>query len=164
MSDPNDDDLGLGLALQGQQEPVPTVRIRKLHPDAQTPTYASDGAAAFDIYALEDAFIQPASAKKIRTGLAFEVPAGYVMHAYSRSGHGFKDGVRLVNCVGVIDCDYRGEVMVGLHNDGSKGYRVDKGDRIAQAIVQPVTRWTFEEVEELSETARGDGGFGSSGA
>lgn len=140
------------------------VKIKKLHPDAEIPEYATDGAACFDLRALESGVVSADYAATFRTGLAFEIPPGHVMRVYSRSGHGFKDGVRLANCVGVIDSDYRGEVMVRLHCDGLSGIAVGKGDRIAQAIVERIERVEFEEVDELSETARGTGGFGSTGA
>ncbi len=103
----------------------------------------------------------------INTGLAFEVPEGYVMMVYSRSGHGFKNGVRLANCVGVIDSDYRGELLVKLTKDvtsfNSNPFPIKNGDRIAQAMLIPVPQVTFTQVSELSETKRGDGGGGSTG-
>lgn len=106
------------------------------------------------------------------TGLAFDIPEGHVMLVFSRSGHGFKYDVRLANCVGVIDSDYRGEVMVKLtkdytlsdEDDHSVPFSVRPGDRIAQAMIIPVERISFAEVDEISSTSRGTGGFGSSGA
>ncbi|MDX9716304.1 MAG: dUTP diphosphatase [Thauera sp.] len=140
------------------------IPIKKLHPDAQPPRYATHDAAAFDLVALEGAEIPPMFAATIRTGLAFEVPPGYAMQILSRSGHGFKHGVRLSNAVGLIDPDYRGEVMVRLHNDGDAPFEVEAGDRIAQAMIVAAPRVTFELVDDLSDTARGEGGFGSTGA
>ena len=141
------------------------LKICKLHPDAATPIYATAGAACFDIQAIEPAEIESYRAHTIRTGLAFEVPEGQVMLVFSRSGHGFKHGVRLSNCVGVIDADYRGEVMVSLRNDQASHFDVRQGDRIAQALLLPVERVSFEVVEQmsLSLTERGEGGFGSTG-
>lgn len=139
------------------------VKIEQMHKDARTPTYATPGAAAFDLYAVEDREVSAYATAVIRTGLGFEIPEGHVMRVYSRSGHGFKHGVRLVNSVGVIDSDYRGEVMVGLKNDGPTMMWVRQGDRIAQAIIEPVERIDFEWSDELSSTERGTGGMGSTG-
>lgn len=142
------------------------VKIKKLTPTAKTPTYGTDGAAAFDIYAdLPDTWIgfSPDSQCVVSTGLSFEVPPGHVLRVYSRSGHGFMHGVTLVNCVGVIDSDYRGELKIGLRNDGNLGFRVDHGDRIAQGIIEPIERVEFVDADELGTTKRGAGGFGSTG-
>lgn len=161
------------------------LKVKKLHPDAIIPKYQTDGAACFDLhaicingYSLEEhkvlnkegigkdaAYLKPESSGLFRTGLAFEIPNGYVMLVYSRSGHGFKHNTRLANCVGVIDSDYVGEVMVKLTVDGANGgIGIQHGDRIAQAMLIPVNQVTFEEVEELKETERGANGFGSTGA
>lgn len=150
------------------------VRVRKLYPLAQLPTYATDGSGCFDIYAMavdggfnrggNAVLVAPERPVNCRTGLAFEVPEGHVMLVFSRSGHGFKHGVRLTNCVGVIDSDYRGELAVMLSADENLGLYVKPGDRIAQALIVPIPRVEFEEVDELSSTARGVGGFGSTGA
>ena len=146
------------------------IKIKKLHPDAIVPTYGTDGAAAFDLYACvvgddrDRAYIAHGESVEVDTGLAFEVPDGYAMFIYSRSGHGFVDDVRLANCVGVIDSDYRGPVQVKLTADaGSGGFGVCVGDRIAQAVILPVPRVEFEVVDTLAPTARGTGGFGSTG-
>lgn len=141
-----------------------TLKVKRLHPDAVIPAYHTDGAACFDLHALSGAMIDRRTAAHIPTGLAFEIPAGYVMLIYSRSGHGFKHGVRLVNAVGVIDSDYRGEVVIGLHNDGLDWFTVLPGDRIAQAKIVPAPRFKINEVFDLSGTVRGAGGFGSTGA
>lgn len=149
------------------------VKIKKLDPAATIPQYATEGAACFDLHSIGPVgsarFNQPAV---FRTGLQFEVPQGHVMLVFSRSGHGFKNGIRLANCVGVIDSDYRGEVMVKLTCDesGRDQEHLDSapiffpGDRIAQAMILPVQQVNLEEVSELSETKRGQGGFGSTGA
>jgi len=139
------------------------IKIKKLHPDAILPTYATEGAACFDLHALHDASPDGHGVTLVRTGLSFEVPPGHVMRIYSRSGHGFKHGVRLSNCVGVIDSDYRGEVMVSLTHDRFSQLNVFSGDRVAQAVIEPIERVTFAEADELSETARGAAGFGSTG-
>lgn len=152
------------------------VKIKKLHRDAVVPTYGTSGAACFDLYAIDDADMSSLlpsdchmpvefyGACTFRTGLAFEVPEGHVLQVYSRSGHGFKHGVRLSNCTGIIDSDYRGELMVKLHNDGDEPFIVKKGDRIAQAMIVPVEQVSFDVVDYLSGTDRGDGGFGSTGS
>jgi dUTP pyrophosphatase len=145
------------------------LKIIQLHPDAIVPLYATAGAACFDLHAVFDKPFTEAIAEPggpfvpIRTGLAFEIPAGWAMKVYSRSGHGFKHGIRLVNGTGIIDSDYRGEVMVGLHNDGGDFVTIKHGDRIAQAMLVPVERVEFVLVDTLSETVRGVGGFGSTG-
>ena len=145
------------------------VKIKKLGEDAISPWYASSGAACFDLFAClkEPVFIGDGFNGVIPTGLQFEIPEGYVMMIYSRSGDGFKNDVRLANCVGVIDSDYRGEVMVKLTKDKCHELRqsltVFSGQRIAQAMIIPVDRVSFEEADTLSDTARGDGGFGSTG-
>lgn len=148
------------------------LKVKKLHPEAITPKYATPGAACFDLHAVgfpdplyegQQITDQPIT---IETGLAFEVPHGHVMLIFSRSGHGFKNDTRLANCVGVIDSDYRGEVMVRLTRDGSwetHPLRVRPGDRIAQAMVVPYPRVEFIESDSLTDTERGDGGFGSTG-
>lgn len=145
------------------------LKICKLHPNAITPTYGSEGAACFDLHAILDNDVKadailPGCSFVVRTGLAFEVPPGHVLQIFSRSGHGFKHGVRLANGTGIVDADYRGEVLVCLHNDNpDDAFVINNGDRIAQAMLMPVPRVTFHLVEQLSITERGAGGFGSSG-
>lgn len=148
------------------------LKIKKLHPDAIVPQYATAGAACFDLVALTvrgayqlGANVDHGHPIECGTGLAFEVPSGHVMLIFSRSGHGFH-GMRLANCVGVIDSDYRGEVKVILTQDlipGDFGIFVKPGDRIAQAMILPVPAVELELVDELSSTQRGTGGFGSTG-
>lgn len=140
------------------------LKIKRLHPAAIIPRYATDGAACFDLHAIEDATVSPGTGITIGTGLAFEVPPGWVLKVYSRSGHGFKHGVRLVNGTGIIDSDYRGQVHVGLFNDGFTLFQVKAGDRIGQAMLQPAPRVTLTVVDDLSETIRGAGGLGSTGS
>lgn len=142
------------------------VKIKKIHPDAKVPVYGSKGAACFDLYAAR--VINTADDIELTvtygTGLQFEVPEGHVMMIYSRSGHGFKHGITLVNSTGVIDADYRGEVCVKLRKTRIDMYGMpDVGERIAQAMILPVEQVAFEEVDELSSTERGEGGFGSTG-
>lgn len=139
------------------------IKIKKLHPRAQAPRYATDGAGCFDLHGVESVEIPPMFAASIATGLAFEIPEGHAMLIFSRSGHGFKHGVRLSNCVGVIDADYRGEVQVRLHNDGGHPFIVEEGERIAQGLIVKADRHAFEWVEALSNTVRGEGGYGSTG-
>lgn len=140
------------------------MKIKKLNPDAIIPTYATNGSACFDIYSLTTGVASGSFPLQCKTGLAFEVPEGFVMLVFSRSGHGFKSDARLSNCVGVIDSDYRGELQVKLAVDNDDGLSVAIGDRIAQALVLPVEQVTFDLVDELSSTERGTGGFGSTGA
>jgi len=142
------------------------VKIKKIHPDAKVPVYGSKGAACFDLYAAR--VINTADDIELTvtygTGLQFEVPEGHVMMIYSRSGHGFKHGITLVNSTGVIDADYRGEVCVKLRKTRIDMYGMpDVGERIAQAMIIPVEQVSFEEADELSNTERGEGGFGSTG-
>lgn len=139
------------------------INIKKLHDDAIVPVYASAGAACFDLYALEEGFDYDGISIVYRTGLAFEIPQGHVMLVYSRSGHGFKNDIRLANCVGVIDSDYRGELMIKLTADGYSSPIFGAGERIAQAMVMPAKQVSFTAVSELGDTERGDGGFGSTG-
>lgn len=140
------------------------IKIKKLHSSAQEPTYGTDGAACFDLYSVSDTVVHARDSAVVRTGLAFEIPEGYVMKIYGRSGHAFKHDVRLSNCVGVIDSDFRGEVMVKLANDNNDvALLVKAGDRIAQAEITPVIRVGFKAVGELSDTKRGEAGFGSTG-
>ncbi len=147
------------------------IKVKKLHPTARIPSYASMGAACFDLHSCEIGPIHVSHGNPvvIGTGLAFEIPPHYAMFIFSRSGHGFNFNMRLANCVGVIDSDYRGEVKIKITQDANiyDEYYPDPvilhGDRIAQAVILPVASITFDEVEELTPTQRGDGGFGSTG-
>lgn len=143
------------------------LKIKRLHPDAILPRYATSGAAGLDLHAVginrDDLILTPGEAMTVRTGVAIEVPHGWVGLVFSRSGHGFKHGVRLANAVGVIDSDYRGELMVRLHNDGRQALPVRHGDRIAQVVLMPAPQVTLIEVDRLSDTGRGTGGMGSTG-
>jgi dUTP pyrophosphatase len=146
--------------------PLPPLQlgVKLLDPSAKVPAYQTAGAACFDLHAVNDVIIRPGQQKMVKTGLAFEIPARWVMMVYSRSGHGAKHSVRLANCVGVIDSDYRGEVMVTLRNDGDEAFHVWAGERVAQAMLSPARPVEISVLDELSETARGAGGMGSTGA
>ena len=139
------------------------LKVKRLTNTAKLPTYAHDGDACFDLYADDVNEIHGGTVFTCNTGLSVEVPQGYAMMIYSRSGHGFKNNMRLSNCVGVLDSGYRGPVMVKLTCDRQIQYVPQVGDRIAQAMLIPVPVVTFEEVAELSDSERGEGGFGSSG-
>lgn len=140
------------------------IKIKPLSALARLPEYATAGSACFDIATSSDSVdITPGSSAVLKTDLAFEIPPGYVMMVYSRSGHGFKHGLRLVNGTGIIDSDYRGELMIKLHNDGGKSVLIESGERIAQGMIVPVQQVLFEAVAELSDTERGTGGLGSTG-
>ena len=149
-----------------------TIKVKKVAADVKIPTRGSDFAAGYDLYAhsYEGADVQdwsviipPGTSMKIGTGIMIEIPEGYFGGVYPRSGLATKQGLAPANKVGVIDSDYRGELIVCLYNQSSIPQTVNKGDRIAQLIVQPYYDYEWEEVEELNETNRGDGGFGSTG-
>lgn len=140
------------------------LRVKRLHPNAILPKNATAGAACFDLHAIEGGVIGDGLPTAFATGLSFEIPPGYVLQVHSRSGHGFKHGVRLANATGIIDSDYRGEVLVKLVADGGGFLHVRAGDRIAQAMLVPVPAVELIERDELSTTERGTGGFGSTGA
>ncbi len=129
------------------------------------PTRGSEKAAGYDLYACieEPLVIYPNTNVKIGTGLAIAVPEGYFGAVFARSGLAAKQNLRPANCVGVCDADYRGEYIIALHNDGNEPRTVNPGDRIAQLVVLPFLPVEFTEVEQLDETARGAGGFGSTG-
>ena len=141
------------------------IRIKKLHPNAVIPTYGSLEAAGADIYACLDAAVTIPAGKTvfIPTGLAMEVPKGCAGLIYARSSMGSKRGLAPAYMVGVIDSDYRGQVMVALHNHSQEDQVVNPGERVAQLIITPVFTPGFREVDDLSETDRGSGGFGSTG-
>ena len=139
----------------------------KIGSDIPLPYYATPGSAAMDLHAcLDGPVVIPTGGRSvIPTGIAIALPSpDYVALVFARSGLGIKHGVAPANCVGVIDSDYRGEVMVGLQNSGSSDFTVQPGDRIAQLMVTPVVQATIQMVDELDETQRGAGGFGSTGA
>lgn len=135
------------------------VKIKKLNSEAIIPTYGSEGAAAFDLYALEDTGVFMPTL--ISTGISMEVPKGYVLLVAPRSSIGLKTTLRMPHSTGVIDSDYRGEIKVMY--ESMEPMVIKKGERIAQGMIIPVAKVNFEEVKELSSTDRGDGGFGSTG-
>lgn len=168
------------------------VKIKLLNENAVMPTYGSEGAAGFDLYATEDVVIEPGETKKVPLGLAFELPPGYVLYIMPRSGVSLKTKLRQPNSVGVIDSDYRGEVAMMFDNidlddpanyefvedmyvvkdvkgdfhhlaDFGGAYIVQKGDRVCQGVIQKLPDISLVQVDELSETERGSGGFGSTG-
>ena len=141
------------------------MNIKKLNEKATVPTYGSAFAAGADLYACEDApvTIEPGQTKLVHTGLAMEIPAGLVGLIYARSGLASKKGLAPANKVGVIDSDYRGEVMVALHNHGTVAQTVEAGERIAQIVFAPYYAADFSVVDTLDDTVRGAGGFGSTG-
>lgn len=145
---------------------VPEMKICKLDPAAILPTYATAGSAGADLYALpvgDPVVVGPGETAFLRTGLAAAIPAGYVGLIFARSGLACKRGLAPANKVGVIDSDYRGEWMIALHNHGDTPQIVNPGDRIAQFVLVPVLTPLMAEVDSLDETARGEGGFGSTG-
>ena len=144
---------------------MPIIAVKKLDERAVLPTYGSEYAAGADLYAVADGEIifQPGETKFVRTGLAMEIPEGYAGLIYARSGLACKRGLAPANKVGVVDSDYRGEVMVALHNHSNTEQRISAGERIAQLVVAPFLKASFAETETLNETVRGEGGFGSTG-
>ena len=140
------------------------INFKKLTKNAVTPTYGSEFSAGADLYAAdENVKIAPGETKVIHTGIAVEIPEGLVGLIYARSGLATKKGLAPANKVGVIDSDYRGEIMVALHNHGSEIQSVSAGDRVAQMVIAPFIKAEYTEADELSETVRGQGGFGSTG-
>ena len=141
------------------------IAVKRLNDLAKLPTIGSDKAAGADLYAATsyDIAIQPHQTVKIGTGLAMEIPEMKFGAIFARSGLATKQGLRPANCVGVIDSDYRGEIIVALHNDTEQEQIVPAGSRIAQLVILDFNRVYFNEVNELNDTARGEGGFGSTG-
>jgi dUTP pyrophosphatase len=142
------------------------LNVKKLHPKAILPTYGSAGAAGADLYALPEGdpiVIEAGHTVMIHTGLAMAIPEGYAGLVYARSGLASKRGLAPANKVGVIDSDYRGELMVALHNHGTQPQTVEPGERVAQFVLTPVITACFAETDDLDSTERGEGGFGSTG-
>lgn len=143
------------------------MKIMKIYDDAILPTRGSAEAAGYDLYARlkehETLQILPHETTKIETGIAIECPKGYFAGIFARSGLATKQGLRPANCVGVVDSDYRGEIIVAIHNDSDEIRYIENGDRIAQMILIPYIPMTFIETDELSESGRGQDGFGSTG-
>lgn len=141
------------------------MNIKKLNDKATIPTYGSEYAAGADLYACIDeaVTILPGETAFIGTGIAMEIPMGYAGFIYARSGLSCKKGLAPANKVGVVDADYRGEITVALHNHASESRVIEPNERIAQMVIAPFLKVDFEEVTELSDTVRGEGGFGSTG-
>ena len=139
------------------------LKIKKIHSDAVIPSYVHEGDAGFDLVSVEDYVLRPGERRAIGTGLQVEIPEGYEMQIRPRSGLAFKQGVTVLNSPGTIDVGYRGEIKVILVNHSDGNYEVKKGERIAQGVINELPKVTIVEVSELSETARGEGGFGSTG-
>lgn len=151
------------------------VKVNKAAEAAVLPARATEGAAAYDLSTIHGGNITPGEAKVFDTGLQMEIPSGYCMLIFSRSGHGFNKGLRLSNSVGVIDSDYRGNIMIKLHNDSKGTYQIEAGDRIAQAMIIKSEEVEFQLAKQgettgnevastgLTKTARGKKGFGSTG-
>ena len=139
------------------------INVKKLTPDAILPTYGSADAAGADLCSTEEVTIPPAKTVLVHTGLSMAIPQGYGGFIFARSGLATKRGLAPANQVGVIDADYRGEVMVALYNQSDAPQTIEKGERIAQLVLLPAPQACFLEAESLAETSRGEGGFGSTG-
>jgi dUTP pyrophosphatase len=145
-------------------ESVPVLVKRLAHGEGlDLPAYATDGAAGMDVLAAEDVELAPGGRHAVATGLSVAIPAGYEIQVRPRSGLALKHGISMPNAPGTIDSDYRGELKIILINHGSDLFAIRRGDRIAQLVIAPVVRGSWLEVETLDETARGEGGFGSTG-
>ena len=138
------------------------IKIKKLHPDAIIPQYATPGSAGFDLHALEDGAVEPGQVTTVRTGIALQLAEGYVLMICGRSGLAKRHGARIAQgSAGIVDQDYTGEIMVLLSTE--QPFVFNKGDRIAQGVITPYRRAIFMPVDTLEETKRGSGGFGHSG-
>jgi dUTP pyrophosphatase len=137
------------------------LKIKKLHTDAKVPTYAHPGDAGMDFYTRERVVIEPGQAGTLPTGIAMEIPDGYVGLVWEKSGLAFRHGIQMLG--GVIDASFRGEITMRAYNSSDKTYTFEKGDKTSQMLIQPVHQVSFEEVEELSDTSRGEGREGSTG-
>jgi dUTP pyrophosphatase len=140
------------------------LEIKRLNPDLPLPRYAHPGDAGLDLYAAEDALIAPGERVLVPTGIAVAIPEGYAGFVQPRSGLAIKQGLSLVNTPGLIDSHYRGEIkVIAINLDPRVAIAVARGDKIAQLVIQPIARVELTEVDELDETMRGEGGFGSTG-
>lgn len=141
-----------------------TIKFKKLSENAVIPSYGTEYSAGADLYSsMEDVTINPNETVFIHTDISIEIPVGLVGLIYARSGMACKKGVAPANKVGVIDSDYRGEIMVALYNHSNQAVTIAKGDRVAQLVIAPYINANFQEVDELEDTVRGEGGFGSTG-
>ncbi|MFW9893369.1 MAG: dUTP diphosphatase [Candidatus Thorarchaeota archaeon] len=139
------------------------VRVKRLSPDAQIPKAARKGDVAFDLYSVIDYELRPGERFAVPTGIAVEIPLGYEGQVRPRSGLALKEGISVLNTPGTIDSGYRGEVKTIMINHNNEPFKITKGMRISQLAIRPVPEVEFVEVEELSDTERGEGGFGSTG-
>ena len=137
------------------------IRVKRLHPDAKIPKAAKVGDVAFDLYSVIDYELKSGERYAVPTGIAIEIPAGYEGQVRPRSGLALKDGITVLNTPGTIDSGYRGEVKTIMINHGDISFKINKGMRISQLAIRPVPKVEFIEVDELSDTDRGEGGFGS---
>ncbi|MFA9262737.1 MAG: dUTP diphosphatase [Undibacterium sp.] len=137
------------------------IRVKKLHPEAIVPAFAHPGDAGMDLYSVEDIVIQPGERRSVPTGIAIALPDGYVSLVWDKSGVSHKFGVKTLG--GVLDSGYRGEYLIGLVNLGQADFEIKKGQKIAQLLIQKVEHPEIDVVDELDETSRGTGGFGSTG-
>lgn len=137
------------------------IKVKKLKSDAKLPAYAYPGDAGLDLYSIEKIIVPAGSRRAIPTGLAFEIPSGYVGLVWAKSGLAFNQGLTTMS--GVLDAGYRGELALSIFNTTSEDYCIEKGDKVAQLLIQPVIEAQITETEELSDSSRGTGGFGSTG-
>ena len=146
-----------------RQNPTCIVKIKKLHEKAILPAYAHPGDSGADLFATEEVSLKPTERYAVATGLSAKVPAGFELQVRPKSGLAIKSGITVLNTPGTIDFGYRGEIKVILINLSQEVYHIKPGEKIAQLVVAPVAYANFEEVDDLSDTQRGDGGFGSTG-
>ena len=139
------------------------IRVKRLSPEARIPKAAKVGDVAFDLYSVVDYELQPGERYAVPTGIAMEIPIGYEGQVRPRSGLALRDGISVLNTPGTIDSGYRGEVKTIIINQGDTAFQITKGMRISQLAIRPVPEVSFIEVDELSDTDRGEGGFGSTG-
>lgn len=137
------------------------IKVKKVHPEAKIPTYAHEGDAGFDLFAIEDVIIPVGARVLVGTGIAMEIPLGYVGLIWDKSGLSMNHGLK--NLGGVIDAGYRGEIKAGVVNLSDEAYTIHAGNKVAQMLIQKVERAEIQEVDDLSDTTRGKGGFGSTG-
>jgi dUTP pyrophosphatase len=137
------------------------IQIKKLHPDAKIPKFALEGDVGMDLFSVVDAILKPGERISCPTGIAIKIPDGYAGLIWDKSGVSHKFGIKTMG--GVFDSNYTGEYLIGLINLGKEDYRIEKGNKIAQLLIQKVEHPEVEEIEELEETNRGDGAFGSTG-
>ncbi|HEY5531829.1 MAG TPA: dUTP diphosphatase [Candidatus Anoxymicrobiaceae bacterium] len=150
--------------MRGQSQPGLTVSFKRMHPEVAIPEYAHDGDAGCDLRSMCDVELRPGERALVPTGIAMSIPEGYAGFVQPRSGLAAKHGISIVNTPGLIDSHYRGEIKVILINtDAEASFEVKRGDKVCQLVFQKVEQARFVEVDELDETVRGAGGFGSTG-